>query len=297
MLSAGPVRRPPAAQHGSAIPQFRHPDRRFPSLQERGHDLRSFRTCVCSRAARPRDAAGAGAVRVAAAWQTVTGASRCRRRSGPDLRVKITEEYAALVARDAYFWAWPMVNIYNRRLAAAQSQPRWCARVRRFAAPINRLGMITDYVDPAERLVACPNQDVVYGLGVLALDRLAGGDPGAGFRRPLLGLPGGRPAHRQLRAARQDVRHQARLLPAGRAELEGRRCPRASPRCSAPRPTQASSCRASSRTTRPDDKRAVQAPLRQVVMYPLAEYDGTMKSIDWTQDPARARRRRSTRRK
>ena len=38
------------------------------------------------------------------------------------------------------------------------------------SAPLNRLAMLTDYVDPAERLVACPNQDVVYGLGVLALD-------------------------------------------------------------------------------------------------------------------------------
>jgi hypothetical protein len=35
---------------------------------------------------------------------------------GPDTRVKITEEYAKLVGRDAYFWAWPMVNMYNRRL-------------------------------------------------------------------------------------------------------------------------------------------------------------------------------------
>ena len=30
--------------------------------------------------------------------------------------------------------------------------------------------MLTDYVDPAERAVACPNQDVVYGGGTLALD-------------------------------------------------------------------------------------------------------------------------------
>ena len=36
---------------------------------------------------------------------------------GPDTRVKITEAYAAHVARDAFFWAWPLVNIYNRRLA------------------------------------------------------------------------------------------------------------------------------------------------------------------------------------
>ena len=36
--------------------------------------------------------------------------------TGPDSRVKITDAYAALVARDVYFWAWPMVNVYNRRL-------------------------------------------------------------------------------------------------------------------------------------------------------------------------------------
>ena len=39
------------------------------------------------------------------------------------------------------------------------------------AAPLNRLAMLTDYVAPEERLVACPNQDVVYGGGSLALDQ------------------------------------------------------------------------------------------------------------------------------
>jgi hypothetical protein len=37
-------------------------------------------------------------------------------------------------------------------------------------APFNRLAMPTDYVEPEERLVACPNQDVVYGARSLALD-------------------------------------------------------------------------------------------------------------------------------
>jgi hypothetical protein len=37
--------------------------------------------------------------------------------NGPDHRVKITEAYAKLMARDAYFWAWPLVNIFNRRQA------------------------------------------------------------------------------------------------------------------------------------------------------------------------------------
>ena len=32
------------------------------------------------------------------------------------------------------------------------------------------MAMLTDYIDLAERAVACPNQDVVYGGGPLALD-------------------------------------------------------------------------------------------------------------------------------
>jgi hypothetical protein len=30
--------------------------------------------------------------------------------------------------------------------------------------------MLTDYIAPEQRNTACPNQDVVYGIGVLALD-------------------------------------------------------------------------------------------------------------------------------
>jgi hypothetical protein len=37
-------------------------------------------------------------------------------------------------------------------------------------APLNRLVMLRDYIDPEERNTACPNQDVVYGLGLLGLD-------------------------------------------------------------------------------------------------------------------------------
>src|SRR6516164_2342318 len=89
---------------------------------------------------------------------------------GPDARVKITEAYARHVARDAYFWAWPMVNVYSRRLAFAQtSKIMMLGPIP--AAPLNRLGMLTDYIDPSERIVACPNQDVVYGAGILALDQ------------------------------------------------------------------------------------------------------------------------------
>jgi hypothetical protein len=39
------------------------------------------------------------------------------------------------------------------------------------SAPLNKLAMLTDYITPEQRLVACPNQDVVYGVGLLALDQ------------------------------------------------------------------------------------------------------------------------------
>ena len=90
--------------------------------------------------------------------------------SGPDSHVKITEAYARMVARDAYFWAWPMVNIYNRRLAFSQCpEPGLMNGVLPFA-PLNSLSMLHDYVKPDQRWVACPNQDVVYGAGIVALD-------------------------------------------------------------------------------------------------------------------------------
>src|SRR5688572_3877758 len=91
-------------------------------------------------------------------------------RPGPDTRVKITEEYARHVARDAFFWAWPLVNVYNKRLAAEKSKElAYAGPVP--SAPLNRIVMLTDYVAAEERIVACPNQDLVYGGGSLGLDQ------------------------------------------------------------------------------------------------------------------------------
>src|SRR5215471_6150376 len=84
---------------------------------------------------------------------------------------RITEAYARMVARDAYFWGWPLVNIYNKRLAFAQIPEPGLMNGVLPGAPLNQMGMLTDYVEPSERFVACPNQDVVYGGGVFALDQ------------------------------------------------------------------------------------------------------------------------------
>lgn len=89
---------------------------------------------------------------------------------GPDTQMKLSDEYVRLVARDAFFWAWPIVNVYNRRSTFGQlPHPMLLGGVLP-VGPVNTLTMLTDYIDPAERAVACPNQDVVYGNGIVALD-------------------------------------------------------------------------------------------------------------------------------
>ena len=62
----------------------------------------------------------------------------------PDASVKITESDARLVARDAFFWAWPLVNVMNRRAVNAKI-PEPVISGGAPAAPLNRLSMITDY--------------------------------------------------------------------------------------------------------------------------------------------------------
>jgi hypothetical protein len=89
---------------------------------------------------------------------------------GPDTNVKITEAYARMVARDAYFWAWPMINIYNRRLAFKASPGVGLMNGVLPFAPLNMMSMLHDYIQPEQRWVACPNQDVAYGAAVAALD-------------------------------------------------------------------------------------------------------------------------------
>jgi hypothetical protein len=198
---------------------------------------------------------------------------------GPDPRVKITEEYAKHVARDAFFWAWPLVNIYNNRRGAEQSKElAYAGPVP--AAPLNRIVMLTDYVAADERIVACPNQDVVYGGGSLGLEQSP----------VVIQVPdfGDRFWVYQAVDLRSDSFVQLGKMygttpgfyllagPSWRGEVpEGiNQVFRASTNTGfiAPRIFMDDT---------PEDRRAIQPVLRQIMLYPLADYDGRMKSIDW----------------
>ena len=202
---------------------------------------------------------------------------------GPDVRIKITEEYAHHVGRDAFFWSWPLVNIYNRRqsfvpvkeMAYTGPLPR---------APINKLTMLMDYVDPAERSVACPNQDVVYGIGALALDvsPVVIQVPDFGKRFwvyqiidlrtdsfvQLGAMHGTKPGFYLLVGP-----HWKGETPKGITKVF-----RASTNTGivAPRIFQDDT---------EEDKRAIQLVLPSVVMYPLSEFNGEMKRVEWSKLP------------
>ena len=101
--------------------------------------------------------------------------------NGPDHRVKITEAYAKPSWRGTLIsgrgrWS----NIFNRRQAFKDVTEIVMAGPVP-TAPLNRFAMLTDYITPDQRLVACPNQDVVYGAGRPRARYHAGRDPGPDF--------------------------------------------------------------------------------------------------------------------
>jgi hypothetical protein len=202
---------------------------------------------------------------------------------GPDARVKITEAYAALVARDVYFWAWPMVNVYNRRLYFSKiTQQQYSGPLPQ--APVNRFTMLTDYAPPEQRNVACANQDVVYGMGALGLD----------VSPVVIQVPdfGDRFWVYQIVDLRTDSFVQLGKMyntTPGFYLLVGPDWAGEVPRgitkvFRSPTNTGLVGPRIAQDDT-PQDKKAIQEPLKQVLMYPLAEYDGTMKSVEWSALP------------
>ncbi|WP_324353010.1 DUF1254 domain-containing protein [Methyloceanibacter sp.] len=90
--------------------------------------------------------------------------------SKPSADVTPQPGYVRAVARTAYIWGWPMVNMLNRYTRITQApEPALMDGVIP-VAPRGHLAMLHDYIKPSQRFVVCPNQDVVYGLGFFQLD-------------------------------------------------------------------------------------------------------------------------------
>ncbi len=203
--------------------------------------------------------------------------------SPPPMR-ELPEARLRQQARDTYFWGWPLANIYSRRLAFKElKEPALMGGIVP-VAPLNRLSMLSDYIDPAERLVACPNQDVVYGAVVLALD----------LEPVVLQVPDFK--------GRFWVYQVVDLRTDGFAELGAMYDTKpgfyllVGPDWKGETPKGiAKVFRASSNTgmvvprvfqsDSPEDKKVVRELIAGIGAYPLSEYDGTMKKRDWSALP------------
>ena len=83
----------------------------------------------------------------------------------------MTKEYVRTVGRMAYVWGWPLVYVYNQRTELTKAPEPILINGVLPLAPMNTVVMLTDYIAPAERYIGDPNQDVVYGLGYLSLEK------------------------------------------------------------------------------------------------------------------------------
>jgi hypothetical protein len=197
----------------------------------------------------------------------------------------MTKDYIGMVGRMAYLWAWPMVNQINRRASFAQvPEPGRLGGVLPIA-PVGYVSMLTDYIAPDQHFVTCPNQDTVYGAGFMSLKR----------QPVVVQVPdfGDRFFTYQMVDHRTDsfasIGKQYNTKP-GHYLLVGpnwnERVPdgitavyRSSTDLAAvfPRVFQDDT---------PEDKAAIQRVLSEVVVYPLSDFNGQMKTRDWSKTPS-----------
>lgn len=192
--------------------------------------------------------------------------------------------YVRTLARTAYVWGWPMVNMMNRRTAITKApQPGHLNGVLP-AAPRGQIAMLSDYIDPAETFVTCPNQDVVYGLGFFDLDTepVVIQVPDFGDRFWVYALYDQRTDQFGNVGKPYGTKPGFYLLvgPKWKGEVPNG--------ITAVVRSSTSLANAIPRVFQNDtdeDRKAIQAVINRIVAYPLAQFDGTMKSIQWNAVP------------
>jgi len=202
----------------------------------------------------------------------------------PATGIVMHPDYARTIAQMAYVWGWPIINMINRRAAITQApQPGHLNGVLP-AAPRGQIAMLADYIEPSQTFVTCPNQDVVYGLGFFSLDEepvvIQVPDFGDRFwvyalydaRTDQFGHLGkpykSRPGFYLLVGPRWSG-----LRPAGITDVI---------RCST---SLANAIPRVFQDDTPEDKKAIQPVINQVVVYPLKDFTGEMKTIEWAKAP------------
>ena len=203
---------------------------------------------------------------------------------GPAAGNTMTADYVQMVGRMAYVWGYAMVNAHNRRAAFAEApEPGLLGGILPIA-PVGYNAMLTNYVAPDERFIVCPNQDVVYGAGFTALDK----EPTV-FQVPDFGDRFWVYALYDQRTDEIGQFGKQYGTEPGFYMIVGRDWQGEVPQ--GIKGVVRSSTAAVFTVPRifkdatPEDTAAVQPLLSQVLFYPLSEYDGQMKTKDWSKIP------------
>jgi hypothetical protein len=210
--------------------------------------------------------------------------------AGPASGTNLTKEYVKMVGSFAYTWGYAMVNSHNRRAAFEYvtshngNVPGWNGGVLPMA-PVGFNSMLDNYIKPEETFVACPNQDVVYGAGFSALEKEptvfqvpdfedrfwvyalydARTDEFAEIGKPY----GTKPGFYMIVGPNWKGETPKGITAILRSSTELV--------FSVPRIFKNDS---------PEDSKAVQPFLNQIVFYPLSKFDGTMKTMEWSKSPS-----------
>lgn len=205
--------------------------------------------------------------------------------TAPASGIVMHSEYAKAIGRIAYIWGWPLVNQMNRRAAITQAPVPGRLNGVLPVAPRGQVGMLSDYIDPGQTFVTCPNQDVVYGLGFFSLDEepVVIQVPDFGDRFWVYALYDaltdqfsklGKPYQTKPGFYLIVGPHWKGETPSGIASVI---------RCS----TGLANCipRVFMDDT-PEDRQAIQPIINQIAVYPLKDFDGKMKTIEWSKVPA-----------
>jgi len=203
----------------------------------------------------------------------------------PATGIVMFPDYAKAIAQMAYIWGWPLINQINRKAAITQApQPGHINGVLP-AAPRGQIGMLADYIEPSETFVTCPNQDVVYGLGFFSLDEepVVAQVPEFGDRFWVYSLYDartdqfgelGKPYNSKPGFYLLVGPNWRGLKPSGITAVI---------RCST---TLANAIPRVFQDDTPEDKKAIQSVLNQIVFYPLKDFTGKMKTIEWSKAPS-----------
>ncbi len=200
--------------------------------------------------------------------------------AGATKREPLSAEQIGELGREAYIWGWPLVYLHQCRDACRYVKVPGRAGGAP-VAPLNQLCMMTDYIAPTAKAAPCPNQDVVYGFGMLDLGKepLVLQVPDFGDRFWLFQM-GDQRTDRFAKLGKMYGSKPGFYLLAG-PEWSGEKpegivevlhCPTRIGYC-VPRVFQHNS---------DEDRAEIQSVLSQISLYPLSKFDGEMKTRDWS---------------